>query len=116
MQGRGKVRIIRAYGNFARRIRFYPICNEAAATNKAEMPANSAARRFHFAEYFSAAIISSGVLRKPPQVLSAVGTFPAAEMNQNIAATRAEKAAPPFKAKLIIVALMVFCLASEGWA
>jgi hypothetical protein len=32
------------------RCRSYPICNEAAATNKAEMPANSAAKRFHFAD------------------------------------------------------------------
>jgi hypothetical protein len=42
------------------------IRNETAATNKAEIPAKSAARRFHSAEYFNAEIISLGVLRKPP--------------------------------------------------
>jgi hypothetical protein len=69
--------------------------------SSAEMPANNAAKRFHFAEYFSAEMIASGVSRNPAQVLSARGTFPAAEANQKIAATKAHKAAPAFKPTLI---------------
>src|SRR6266851_9071256 len=69
----------------------------AALTNSAEKPANRAASRFHLAESFIAATISRGVSRNVAQVSFGVGTFPAAEMNQHIAATKAVIAAPAFR-------------------